>query len=161
MTKAYFSFIFLIRIRKFSWGSGKTVSWIRRAPCKSDGMTTDSSKQLWYFIFRCTVEATSSNAARKVLPKLKFVNTFTRDHQVKHLVIHMFLLSLMEIDNSLVLQGWVTIIECLETLTSIQHKVFFVQPQSYKHTIVQDISRTFVVDKDSWVCAVTHDDGHH
>lgn len=52
-------------------GVFKNVSWIRRAPRKSVGVATASSKKLCYFIFRWTLEASAFNVVRKSLPKMQ------------------------------------------------------------------------------------------
>lgn len=52
-------------------------------------MMTNSSKLLWYLIFKWIVEATSSNTSRKYLTRDLIVDTFTKDDEEAHFHVYL------------------------------------------------------------------------
>lgn len=58
------------QVRTIAYGYLKTVSWIKRTLCKLVWMRAGLSKWWWYFIFRWTMEATTSNVVRKNHPRI-------------------------------------------------------------------------------------------
>lgn len=69
MTLWIFLFIFLEET-KAAMGSFSTTSCIMRALCRSAEIRTRFHASLWYFIFKCTEEAITSNSARNNLQRI-------------------------------------------------------------------------------------------